>query len=102
MDSISLLGSGLEAHRSVVTAITCFAISPDSYSTALARALALGNDTDTLMAMTGALCGAHLGVQGIPGHLSMLMENQALGHDEIVALAIELFKKSESRTNGEG
>ena len=41
-----------------VTAIACFATNPDSYPNAIARALALGDDTDTLMAMTGAISGA--------------------------------------------
>jgi poly(ADP-ribose) glycohydrolase ARH3 len=36
-DSISFLGSSLEAHRSVVTAIACFTSSPRSYEDAVAR-----------------------------------------------------------------
>ena len=39
-DSLALLGSGLEAHRSVVTASACFAIAPNSYEKTIAQAMA--------------------------------------------------------------
>lgn len=56
-DTVSMLGNSLEAHRSVVTAIACFAGSPRSYEDAVARAISQGDDTDTLAAMAGALRG---------------------------------------------
>lgn len=54
-------GNGIEAHASAVTAIACFALFPDDYRQAVATALWLGGDTDTIAAMTGALCGARAG-----------------------------------------
>jgi poly(ADP-ribose) glycohydrolase ARH3 len=86
-DSLAMLGSSLEAHRSVVTAITCFAVLPDSYSNAVGRALSLGDDTDTLMGMAGALAGAHLGIESIPRHLVDRLENERFGRDEILQMA---------------
>ncbi len=58
---IEQFGNGIEAHESVVTALACFALYPQSYQEALATALWQGGDTDTLAAMTGALVGAHVG-----------------------------------------
>lgn len=95
-DSLALLGSGLEAHRSVVTAITCFAVSPDLYTGALARALALGDDTDTLMAMTGAISGAHLGISAVPMNLMSLLENEGRGRDYLRDLAGRLYARFSS------
>jgi poly(ADP-ribose) glycohydrolase ARH3 len=95
-DSLFYLGSGIEAHRSVVTAITCFAISPDSYTAAIARALSLGNDTDTVMGMTGAISGAHLGMNALPQNLIALLENGERGRDAILRLAHDLNGKFEA------
>jgi poly(ADP-ribose) glycohydrolase ARH3 len=37
-----------------------------SFERCVEKAIALGDDTDTLAAMAGALCGAHLGAAGVP------------------------------------
>jgi poly(ADP-ribose) glycohydrolase ARH3 len=92
-DSLALLGSGLEAQRSVVTAIACFAIAPDSYPTVIARALALGNDTDTVMGMAGAISGAHLGVEAVPEKLIALLEHGAQGREGITTMAEKLHAR---------
>jgi len=89
-DSIACFGNTLEAHRSVVTAIACFANSPDSYVETIARAIGLGGDTDTLAAMAGAISGARLGIQAIPKHLLAMLENGPKGRDYIENLAIQL------------
>jgi poly(ADP-ribose) glycohydrolase ARH3 len=73
-DGIAHLGHTLEAHRSVVTAIACFAFDPDDYATVIARAIGLGDDTDTLAAMAGACAGARLGLDAIPTNLLALLE----------------------------
>ena len=52
--------------RSVVTAMACFTTAPDDYEQVVARAISLGDDTDTVAAMAGALAGAHLGLAAIP------------------------------------
>lgn len=58
---IEQFGNGIEAHESVVTAMACFALHPDSYQDAIANAIWQGGDTDTIGAMTGALVGARIG-----------------------------------------
>lgn len=86
-DSLSVLGSTLEAHRSVVTAIAAFARFPNDFVAAVGTAIALGDDTDTLAAMTGALCGAFGGTAAVPAALVEKLETQDRGPTEIVALA---------------
>jgi poly(ADP-ribose) glycohydrolase ARH3 len=90
-DNVGQLGTSLEAHRSVPTAIACFASYPDSYADAVGRAIGLGGDTDTLAAMTGALSGAHLGIEAIPAHLLAMLENGPKGRDYLDDLAHRLF-----------
>jgi poly(ADP-ribose) glycohydrolase ARH3 len=92
-DSIASLGSSLEAHRSVTTAIACFTMSPDSYATTIASAIGLGDDTDTLAAMAGAIAGAHLGIDALPPHLLNRLENGTKGRDYINRLAINLHER---------
>ncbi len=89
-DSLASLGSSLEAHRSVVTAIACFTTSAGSFEDAVARAIALGDDTDTVAAMTGALCGAHRGVSAIPVRLLDQLEEGVKGRTYIAELAERL------------
>ena len=60
------LGNGIAAQHSVVTAIGCFSLFPDSYVDTVANCVLLGGDTDTIAAMAGAISGTHLGVQEIP------------------------------------
>jgi poly(ADP-ribose) glycohydrolase ARH3 len=61
--------------HSVVAAIVCFASSPDSYPNAIARAIAVGDDTDTVAAMAGAISGAYLGADAVPAHLLAMLED---------------------------
>ncbi len=49
------------------------------------------------MAMAGAISGAHAGTRGIPGHLLAMLENDALGKDEIAMLGEQLFAAHISR-----
>ncbi len=86
-DTVSILGNGIEAHRSVVTSIACFALSPNSYEEAVGRAITLGGDTDTLAAMTGALSGTYLGIGGIPARLIERLEDDEMGRNAIQTLA---------------
>ena len=90
-DSVAVLGSSLEAHRSVITAIACFTQEPQSYEGVITRAMCLGNDTDTVAAMAGSLSGAHLGISAIPQHAMDMLENQIKGRDYIIDLASRLW-----------
>lgn len=70
------LGNGIEAFNSVPTAICCFLSQPDSFEGAVFGAISLGGDTDTIGAMTGAISGAYLGVDAIPGRWQDKLENR--------------------------
>jgi poly(ADP-ribose) glycohydrolase ARH3 len=74
---IEQFGNGIEAHESVVTALACFSLSPDSYPDAIAMAIWQGGDTDTIAAMTGALCGARSGSSAIPAAPLENLEDEA-------------------------
>ncbi len=90
-DSLSGLGSTLHAHRSVVTAIACFAATPGDFEMATARAIGLGDDTDTVAAMAGALVGAFAGAGVIPAELlAKLEDGPAKGRTHIAELAAKL------------
>ncbi len=91
--NISTLGNSLEADRSVITAIACFLNTPDSYEKTIARAVGLGNDTDTIAAMAGAISGAHLGIDAIPGHLLDMLEDADKGRSYIENLAEQLYER---------
>ncbi|MBU2536111.1 MAG: ADP-ribosylglycohydrolase family protein [Chloroflexota bacterium] len=70
------LGNGIEAFNSVPTAIYCFLSRPDLFAGAVLGAISLGGDTDTIGAMTGAISGAYLGVDAIPGRWQGKLENR--------------------------
>jgi ADP-ribosylglycohydrolase len=54
------------AYHSVPVALYAFLLQPNDFRAALEPALNCGGDTDTVGAITGALCGAVVGEQGIP------------------------------------
>jgi poly(ADP-ribose) glycohydrolase ARH3 len=90
--TLSFLGNSLPAHRSVVTAIACFTTCPTSFERCVEKAIAQGDDTDTLAAMAGALCGAHLGVSGIPAPWVEALERGPKGLDYLRELADGLWQ----------
>lgn len=94
-DPVSGLGSTLHAHRSVVTAIPCFAATPTDFEAAVGLAVGLGDDTDTVAAMAGALVGAFAGTAAIPPGLLEKLEDgpAAKGRAVIAALADKLFER---------
>jgi poly(ADP-ribose) glycohydrolase ARH3 len=92
-DTIASLGSSLEAHRSVTTAIACFTMSPDDFTTTIASAIGLGDDTDSLAAMSGAISGARLGISAVPRHLLERLEIGPQGRDYIRKLALGLHDR---------
>jgi poly(ADP-ribose) glycohydrolase ARH3 len=96
-DAVSGLGSTLHAHRSVVTAMACFAATPTDYEYAIGRAISLGDDTDTVAAMTGALVGAFAGLGAIPAERIAQLEEQGKGGKYIAELAARLHQLSAPR-----
>jgi poly(ADP-ribose) glycohydrolase ARH3 len=97
-DPVGTFGNSLEAHRSVVTAIALFAVCPDDYARAVARAIGQGNDTDTLAAMAGALVGARRGLGAIPAPLVAKLEDGSKGRAYILELADRLHAAYLRRT----
>ena len=72
---VAVLGNGIEAPRSVPTAIYCFLRQPQSYKDTVIYAISLGGDTDTIAAMAGAISGAYLGIEAIPSKWRARLEN---------------------------
>jgi poly(ADP-ribose) glycohydrolase ARH3 len=93
-DTLGRLGNTLAAHESVVTAITCFALNPDSFEDTVARAVAQGGDVDTLAAMAAAISGARLGVTAVPRHLIQRLEDGPKGRQYIARLARDLHDRA--------
>ena len=87
------LGHGVEAPNSVPTAIYCFLKHPDSFEEAVAYAIGLGGDTDTIGSMTGALSGARLGLGSIPEPWRARLENRVY----LEELALRLYEVSQRR-----
>lgn len=98
-DSLSTFGSSLEAHRSVTTSILCFLASPDSYTETVSRAIAQGDDVDTLAAMAGTLSGSRLGVSAIPERLIDCLEDNEQGRAYLIDLANTLWEKRQEGSN---
>jgi ADP-ribosylglycohydrolase len=61
-----LVGTSLATQESVPAAFAVAAAVPDDPWLACRVAASLGGDCDTIAAMTGAICGASLGVQAFP------------------------------------
>jgi poly(ADP-ribose) glycohydrolase ARH3 len=85
---INKLGNGIEAFNSVPTAIYSFLSHHCSFRDAVVYSVSLGGDTDTIGAMTGALCGAYLGVDAIPEEWKAKLEHR----EYIEELALKLFE----------
>ncbi len=84
---IDELGNGVEAFNSVPSAVYSFLANLNSFEDAITYAVCLGNDTDTIAAMTGAISGAYLGVDAIPERWVDCLEN----NDYIKNLAERIF-----------
>jgi poly(ADP-ribose) glycohydrolase ARH3 len=83
---VAVLGNGIEAPRSVPTAIYCFLRQPQSYKDTVIYAISLGGDTDTIAAMAGAISGAYLSIEAIPSNWRAKLEDR----EYIEALAEKL------------
>jgi ADP-ribosylglycohydrolase len=63
MDEIGYSGFAVEA---VPAAFYCFAVTPDDFAESVLLAVNTGGRASSIAAMTGALGGAHLGLEAIP------------------------------------
>jgi ADP-ribosylglycohydrolase len=75
---------------SVAWSLYAFLRSPDDYWETICTAIAVGGDTDTLAAMAGAMAGARLGPDALPGPmLDRLTDAGAWAAPELAQLARE-------------
>jgi poly(ADP-ribose) glycohydrolase ARH3 len=87
-EAARILGHGIEAFNSVPTALYAFLSHLDSFREAVRYAISLGGDTDTIGSMTGALSGARLGEEQIPGEWRERLEDR----DRLVRIADSLLE----------
>jgi poly(ADP-ribose) glycohydrolase ARH3 len=90
-EASNLLGSGIEAPRSVPAALYAFLSHYDSFAEAVRFAVCMGDDTDTVGAMCGAIAGAYHGASAIPTNWLTALENGPQGRDYVRQLARDLF-----------
>ena len=84
---------------SVLWSLYAFLRTPTDYKEAISTAIRVGGDLHTTGAMTGAICGAHVGLTSLPAHLARLVNDRATwGYDELVSLADRSFDISTSRS----
>ena len=87
---------------SVLWSIYAFLKFTDSYWKAISTAIAVGGDVDTTAAMTGAISGARVGLEGIPlSFAKHINDNGTWKFDDLVALANQCYaiKYSTQKTN---
>ncbi len=74
--------------QSVLWALYAFTCKPDDYTEAICLAISGGGDVDTTAAMTGAMCGARLGLSAVPEHWArQINDGGTWGHQELIHLA---------------
>jgi poly(ADP-ribose) glycohydrolase ARH3 len=88
--SAEALGKTVAIHESLPFAIYAFLKHPHSFEECLFCAVLSGGDRDTLGAMAGAICGAHLGIDAIPRKWQNHLENR----DLLERLALALLQRS--------
>jgi poly(ADP-ribose) glycohydrolase ARH3 len=84
------LGSSSDARESVCAAIYA-ALAHPGFEPAVRFAVRLGGDTDTVAAMTGAICAARYGAGSIPDRWLAALEDDDRGRTHVEALAARLL-----------
>ncbi|XP_066260520.1 ADP-ribosylhydrolase ARH3-like [Euwallacea similis] len=94
---IEILGNGIEAHESVITAIYCFLRTLDPVygintyypvRRAIQYAVSLGGESDAIASMAGALSGAHFG----ESHINMCSVQHCEAYQDIQHWADKLVQ----------
>ena len=96
-ESVKEIGNSPQAIEAVPAALYSVLRHPDSFIDALLFSISMGGDTDTIGAMAGALAGAKLGAERIPGELFERVENGEEGLDFIRQLVTQAKGKGEIR-----
>ena len=83
---------------SVLWSLYSFLRHTNSYWNTICLAISIGGDVDTTAAMAGAISGAHLGLDVIPHHLAVkLNDNQTWGYEELLRLAEWCYQTKQVR-----
>jgi ADP-ribosylglycohydrolase len=77
-------------NQTVPAALYCWAHSPDDFRQCVENAVLLGGDSDSVAAITGAICGANLGSDAIPSEWVECLAEWPRTTDWIRSLAKEL------------
>lgn len=79
---------------SVLWSLYSFLRTPDDYFASILTAIQPGGDVDTTAAMTGAISGAHVGLEGLPLELAYKVNDQKTwDFDSLKALAWQAWAK---------
>lgn len=97
-----VIGNGVSAADALGSALLIFGRFWKTPEDALINAVALGGDTDTIAAHTGALLGALHGTSWIPRRWHDKIENGKHGRDFITALAKKLATLDVTACEGRG
>lgn len=84
------LGNGVSAHEGIPFALGCFLRTPGDFAEAVLQAVRQGGDARVIGALAGALCGAYVGREGIPGRFLLRLperEEISLAAEALHALA---------------
>jgi poly(ADP-ribose) glycohydrolase ARH3 len=91
-EAVAQLGNGASAEESVPLALFAFARWAPSFEEIVRNTVQCGGDTDSTAALSGALAGALLGVEAIPGQWLANLENGRKGRDYVLSLADGLLE----------
>ncbi|MGS8713302.1 ADP-ribosylglycohydrolase family protein, partial [Salmonella enterica subsp. enterica serovar Infantis] len=77
VDIADIIGSGLHESEAVPAAFGLFACCPNSAVDASISGVNIGNDTDTVATMVGAISGAVHGVEAFPAEYLTTVERMS-------------------------
>ncbi|EBB9801099.1 ADP-ribosylglycohydrolase family protein, partial [Salmonella enterica subsp. enterica serovar Anatum] len=83
-----IIGSGLHVSEAVPAAFGLFACCPNSAVDAIISGVNIGNDTDTVATMVGAISGAFHGVEAFPADYLTTLDR--MNHFDLAELARQI------------
>lgn len=101
-EAARVLGNGTLAEEAVPLALFCFLRWAPDFEQVVTNAVLAGGDTDTIAAMSGALCGALTGERGIPAGFVTRLDHEPKGPAHVRALADAVFALWSTRTRRRG
>lgn len=92
------IGCGVLAEEAVPFALFTFLRFAPDFERVVTQAVLAGGDTDTIAAMSGALCGALVGERALPEAWTERLERGGRGADHVRSLANATFRLWQSET----